>query len=111
MSKTHLKPRLGQIVRVTHGREADQFMIVVAILDEKLVLLADGRKRKFNQPKKKNVLHFEMLDYISADIQNSLLETGRITNGKLRFTIDKYIKENVTEEKKGVEPDDEGRSN
>src|SRR5690625_407456 len=111
MSDTHAKPRLGQIVQVTHGREADQYMIVIAIIDQRYVLLADVKKRKFNRPKEKNVLHFKMIDYISAEIQNSLLETGRITNGKLRFTIDKYVKEYVTDEKKGVEPDDERRSN
>jgi len=111
MSQTHSKPRLGQIVQITKGREAGQYMIVISIIDESYVLLADGIRRKFNQPKKKNILHFNMLDYISADIQNSLLETGRITNGKLRFTIDKYVNEYVTDEKKGVEPDVEGRSN
>ncbi|HLS35581.1 MAG TPA: KOW domain-containing RNA-binding protein [Bacillota bacterium] len=101
MSSTHKKPLLGQIVRVTQGREADRYMIIVDIIDDRFVMLADGKGRKFNKPKKKNILHFEMLDYISADIQNSLLETGRVTNGKLRFTIDKYVNEHVTDNKEG----------
>lgn len=101
MSSTHKKPLLGQIVRVTQGREADRYMIIVDIIDDRFVMLADGKGRKFIKPKKKNILHFEMLDYISADIQNSLLETGRVTNGKLRFTIDKYVNEHVTDNKEG----------
>lgn len=84
-------PRLGQIVRVTHGREAGQYMIIIKQLNERYVLLADGEKRKYDRPKKKNILHFELMDYISAEVQNSLLKTDRVTNGKLRYAISKFM--------------------
>lgn len=114
MSAAYSKPRLGQIVRITHGREAGQYMIVIKQLNDRFVLLADGDKRKYDQPKKKNILHFEMMDYISAEIQNSLLETNRVTNGKLRYALYKYIDETVVtddDDKKGDEPDVKRRSN
>lgn len=111
LNTAYLRPRLGQVVRITHGRETDQYMVVIHIVDDRYVLLADGEKRKYDRPKKKNILHFKMMDYISAEIQNSLLDTGRVTNGKLRFAIDKFVNEIVTDDKKGDEPDDERRSN
>ncbi|RKQ32324.1 KOW domain-containing RNA-binding protein [Oceanobacillus halophilus] len=94
-------PLLGQVVRILQGREAGQYMIIIELVDDRFVLLADGEKRKTNRPKKKNLHHIEMMDYISPEVQNSLLETGRVTNGKLRFAISKFMSEIVTELKKG----------
>lgn len=96
------KGALGQVVRVLQGREAGQYMIVIEQVDDRYVLLADGEKRKTNRPKKKNLHHIEMTDYVSPEVQNSLLETGRVTNGKLRFAISKFINEIVTELEKEI---------
>ena len=92
---------LGQMVRIKQGREAGQYAIINGDLDDQFVLLADGEKRKTNRPKKKNLHHVEMVDYISPEVQNSLLETGRVTNGKLRFAITTFIGKVVTDLKKG----------
>lgn len=64
-------------------------------------MMADGEKRKYDRPKKKNLQHIALMDYISPEIQTSLLETGRVTSGKLRFTISKCASEIVTDLKKG----------
>ena len=54
-----------------------------AIVDERFVMIADGDKRKFDQPKKKNVLHLELQPADqSVKLSNSLQETGRVTNAK-----------------------------
>lgn len=100
-------PLVGQIVRIKQGREAGQYRVVIGIVDERFVLLADGEKRKTMRPKKKNLHHIEILDYVSPEVQNSLLETGRVTNGKLRFAITKFIDEVVTDLKKGDQHDGE----
>ena len=74
--------RIGQIVRIMQGREAGQYAIVIDMIDNRYVILADGEKRKYDRPKKKNLNHIEAQDYISPEVQSSLLETGRVTNGK-----------------------------
>lgn len=104
-------PRVGQVVRIRQGREAGQFAVVIRMIDERFVLLADGEKRKYDRPKKKNVSHIEMMDFISPEVQSSLLETGRVTNGKLRFAITKFVNEIVTDLKKGDQHDGERRCN
>jgi large subunit ribosomal protein L14e len=100
---------VGQIVLITHGREAGQYAVIVDIIDERFVLLADGSKRKFDLPKRKNVQHLKLFDYISPEVQNSIRETGRVTNGKLRYAITKFVNEHVT--KKGEPFNGEGRCN
>jgi len=90
-------PRIGQIVRILQGREAGQYAIVIRVIDDKHVMLADGDKRKFDRPKKKNLHHIEQMNYISKEVRDSLLENGRVTNGKLRFAIAKFVGEVVTD--------------
>ncbi|NBI30373.1 KOW domain-containing RNA-binding protein [Chengkuizengella marina] len=87
-------PRLGQIVKVIRGRDIDKYAVVIDVVDERYVLIADGDKRKFDSPKKKNILHLELQDDISKEVVNSLNETSRVTNGKLRFSISRYL-ENI----------------
>ena len=48
-------------------------------------MMADGDKRRFDQPKKKNVLHLEMQPVVSHEVMDSMRETGRVTNAKLRY--------------------------
>jgi len=83
-------PQVGQLVRVLRGRDADKLAIIVAIEDERFVRIADGDKRKFDTAKKKNVLHLEKFDLISSEVQDSITESGRVTNGKLRFAVNKF---------------------
>lgn len=111
MSKTDSFPKVGQVVRILRGREAGQYAVVIRNVDKRFVYLADGEKRKYDRPKKKNVLHIEVTDFISEDVQNSLLNTGRVTNGKLRFTIYKFVELQESNLKKGDQFDGERRSN
>ncbi|MBT2689943.1 KOW domain-containing RNA-binding protein [Bacillus sp. ISL-47] len=104
-------PQPGQIVLIKRGRDAGQYAIIIRLMDERFVLLADGDKKKFDHPKKKNIQHLQLLNYISPEVQSSLKETGRVTNGKLRFALAKYVNEFVYDMKKGESFNGERRCN
>jgi len=80
-------PHIGQIVKILKGKDAGQLAVVLTQADNKFVYIADGDKRKFDQAKKKNLLHLESQSYISSEVVNSLMENGRVTNGKLRYAV------------------------
>lgn len=84
------RPQIGQIVKVLRGKDEDSFAVIIAIVDERFVMIADGDKRKFDQPKKKNVLHLDLQPAVSQEVTSSLQETGRVTNAKLRYVIQKF---------------------
>ncbi|GAA0503667.1 RNA-binding protein [Virgibacillus sp. MSP4-1] len=107
MSDPGSSPRLGQVVRISKGREAGQYAIIIEVVEGRSVLLADGDKRKFDKPKRKNIQHIEVSEYVSPEVRNSLLETGRVTNGKLRYALSKFINENLIDLKKGDQLDGE----
>lgn len=95
------KPRLGQVVQILRGRDAGQYAVVVGVVDVKFVNLADGYKRKFNRPKKKNIRHVRLEDYVNAEVASSLHEQGKVTNVKLRYALEQFHLRRLHEEKKG----------
>ncbi len=93
--------KIGEIVEVLKGRERGKYMIVMA-MQERFVILADGDKRKYDQPKRKNVRHVRTTEVIAEEIIDSMKENGRVSNAKLRYVIQDYLSNHLsTEEKEG----------
>lgn len=90
-------PQVGQIVKVIRGRDTNKHAVVIRVMDERFVLIADGDKRKFDQPKKKNLLHLQLQDRISREVADSIRESGRVTNGKLRFALAQFLESQSAE--------------
>ena len=61
-----LKP--GQLVRSLAGRDKGEHYFVLRELDQKHVLLVNGRSRNLDRPKKKNKVHLQHYDR-SADLE------------------------------------------
>jgi large subunit ribosomal protein L14e len=93
--------QIGQLVKVLRGKDVDTYGVVVELIDGKFVRIADGNKRKFDQAKLKNLQHLQLLPWISDEVVNSLKESGRVTNGKLRHAVIsfKLFTDTITEEK------------
>lgn len=85
--KERSEPQVGQLVKVLKGRDAGAVYVIVGILDDRFVWIADGTKRKFDGPKRKNAQHLELLPIVSSEVVHSLQESGRVTNGKLRHAV------------------------
>jgi len=98
----HIQP--GRIVTIIRGRDAGKLAIIIGKVDEKFVLIADGDKRKFDRPKKKNILHLNLSEVVSSEVASSIHETGRVTNGKIRFALGRYNEER----QEGVDPEKGG---
>ncbi len=111
LKESDSNPRVGEVVCIHKGRDAGQYAIVIQLIDERFVLIADGDKRKFDRPKKKNIQHLECFDYISPEVRTSLLDTGKVTNGKLRWALGKFMEDVLEVLEKGDEYDGEGRCN
>ncbi|MFC7372635.1 RNA-binding protein [Fictibacillus iocasae] len=105
MNEYNHGPKLGQLVRILNGRDNDKLGVIVGIQDERFVLIADGDKRKFDRAKRKNLNHLELMDFTSPEVARSILETGRVTNGKLRYAVAKFSDEDVIALKKGDQVD------
>ncbi len=97
------RPEIGQIVKIVRGRDQGKYAVVIGYEGDRFALIADGKKRKFDNPKKKNFIHLEPQDEISSEVVNSLSESGRVTNAKLRYAIQRYTEkiQSDTQTRKG----------
>lgn len=90
MNDVRIGPVPGQVVRVLRGRDRGDYAVIVQVLDDRFVAIADGGKRKFDHAKRKNLLHLQLLNEVSPEVAGSLQETGRVTGGKLRHALARY---------------------
>ncbi|MFV9511637.1 RNA-binding protein [Tepidibacillus sp. LV47] len=97
--------QIGEIVEVTKGRETGKYAIVIGFENDRL-LIADGDKRKFDKPKKKNIRHVRSTGHISQEVLRAIKDTGKVTNAKMRYVIQDFLtnhlNKNDEEEMKGV---------
>jgi len=62
--------RPGQLVRSLAGRDKGNHYLVLRELDDKIVLLVNGRSRPVNRPKKKNRIHLQRYDrYVDLELE------------------------------------------
>ena len=85
------KFNIGDIVLALAGRDCERFFVVVGILDENYVYIADGKSRRADVPKKKKIKHLELAKKAEDDFIKSLnLKNGKFTNSVLRKIISEY---------------------
>ena len=80
---------IGQVVSSKSGRDKDRLFLVIDILDDKYVLIADGDLRKIEKPKKKKIKHLQKQNQINQDIKNAIENDEKIDNIYLRRELEK----------------------
>lgn len=78
---------IGQLVMSKAGRDQTNVYLVIGILQNKYLLLANGRERKFKSPKQKNIHHVNVLKEIAQGVAEKLLSGMKITDEELRQAI------------------------
>ncbi len=68
-----MEPIRGTVVRSRAGRDGGSFLVVLETLKE-YVLVADGKKRPIESPKRKNIKHIAQTETILSEEQ---LQTNR----------------------------------
>jgi len=91
MAKPLEMPKVGQVVLVTQGKDADTYAVVIRCEGDRFVWIADGDKRRFDKPKRKNVRHLRPMPFVDNEVVRCLEETGRVPNAKLRFAVRTFI--------------------
>lgn len=81
----------GAIVKAVAGRDKGKLFTVIDFDTEnkQFLLIADGRSRRLECPKKKSCKHLVLFSEPDSDIV-TLLNENKLTNSKLRRAIAKY---------------------
>ena len=82
----------GRVVLSTQGRDEGRYFIVLEVIDENFVLMADGLTRKIDHPKKKKVKHLRPKPIV-VNVDGSTLPNKHLQDSDLR----RYLRENGLE--------------
>lgn len=80
----------GDLVISAAGHDKDKYFIVIGLIDEIYVWIADGRSRKLDKPKKKKVKHLKLVRKADSGF-SELNERRKPTNSALRKHIAKVL--------------------
>ena len=56
-------------------------------MDEKYVLIVNGKSRKLDKPKLKKIKHLNISNFIDEEVRQSLLKNDKITDSYLRAKL------------------------
>ncbi len=74
----------GIVVKAIAGRDKGNVFVVKEISEKKdYVLISDGKTRKLETPKKKNIKHLR--------ITNTVIDINDITNKKLKMALSSFV--------------------
>ena len=76
-----MKLMKGSVVRAEAGRDGGGYFVIVDA-DEKYCFIADGKSRKLEKPKRKNIKHIRTTD--------SMIDLNDITDKKLRNVLKQF---------------------
>lgn len=76
----------GRVVLSTQGRDEGRYFVVLEVIDEQFVLMADGLTRKIAHPKKKKVKHLRPKP-IMVNVDGSTLPNKHLQDSDLRRAL------------------------
>lgn len=84
---------LGRLVLSKAGHDRGTYLVIVGAADEEHVLLADGKLRTVEKPKRKKLRHVDVTRFASEEIAQKLTGGFRLQNAELRKFIAACIAE------------------
>ena len=76
----------GRVVCVTRGHDAGSWCAILQVLDDRRVLLCDGRLRTLEKPKKKHTKHLTALPF-TIPVEGRGGSGGKMANSDIRKAL------------------------
>ena len=77
----------GRIVESKQGRDKGRTFVVVKVVDDQYVLVANGSSRKADHPKRKKIKHLHPMPHLAQQIAQTLLEERLPMDSDLRKAL------------------------
>jgi len=78
---------LGQVVYSKAGRDSGRYFVVVEIVDDVFVKIADGDLRKIKKPKLKKIKHLKSNGDKLDKIAEKLIQGAQVFDSELRSAL------------------------
>ena len=81
----------GQVVKSKAGRDKSRVFVIVDIIDDSFVLLADGDLRKLSSPKRKKIKHLVVYNTVLEEFANMLKRNEKINDATVRKLLEPFL--------------------
>ena len=75
---------IGDIVYSRAGRDQGRYFLVIGLVDEQYVLIADGKLRRLETPKRKKVKHLRAMPPQDLRICEKVRNGEKLTHSEIR---------------------------
>ncbi|MBR4038585.1 MAG: KOW domain-containing RNA-binding protein [Clostridia bacterium] len=79
---------VGRVVLSRAGRDQGHYFVIVDVIDERYVAIANGCQRKVDNPKKKKIKHLAAQKEIFEEIREKIFSKKRIFDSEVRNRLD-----------------------
>ena len=79
---------VGRVVLSRAGRDQGLYFVIVDVIDENHVAIANGCQRKVDNPKKKKIKHLAAQKEIFEEIREKIFSKKRIFDSEVRNKLD-----------------------
>lgn len=93
---------IGRYIWSKAGRDKGRLLIIIDIVDDQHVMVADGALRHVDNPKKKKLKHLNITNKVAENIQIKVSMKKRLLDTDLRKAIDEYEQDLCLVESEGV---------
>lgn len=83
---------VGQVVKSKSGRDKGRIFLVLEIVDDKMVLIVDGKLRGIERPKLKKIKHLMLYKDIHTDFKDDSIPAS-MNNSRIRECLKPYQKD------------------
>ncbi|NMA66691.1 MAG: RNA-binding protein [Clostridiaceae bacterium] len=84
---------IGRFAWSKAGRDQGNLFIIIDIVDDNHVLIADGIIRKLNNPKKKKIKHLKITNKFDEEISQTVLMKRKLSDVDLQKAVLRYKEE------------------
>lgn len=79
--------QVGRLALSTAGRDKERIFMILDIIDEQYVHIADGDLRTMDKPKKKKLKHLKLLPETLDGIAQKLKQGSKVYDAEIRSAI------------------------
>ena len=88
--------RYGQLVRSIAGRDCNQYYIILGLMNDRFIEVADGVTHSVAKVKKKNLKHVKVQMVIAKEIEEMILKGDSVVDAQVNAAV-KRLKNELVE--------------
>ncbi len=87
----------SHIVRSVAGRDKGRVFVVLDA-EEEFLILADGKLRRVETPKRKKRKHTQLISVRTSPLQQKILQGEKVFNSEIRKTLSRFADKTASED-------------